>query len=184
MQRSGQSRLKTNYVKMLNATTTYFNGNQTRSTVFIIWASLMAESFTRAPNWTREWDENSENGLQDEEEVATNWSNSVFVSDLNITGENSTSNNTVTTHFIYHSIVWSGSKVGFFLASLLIMVETIVGNFLVVASVLLEKKLQTPFNFYLVNLALTDLNVGLSVMTLFMVYNLYEFFPFGFKACR
>ena len=64
------------------------------------------------------------------------------------------------------------------------MTETIFGNLLVVLSVALEKKLQTPFNYYIVNLALTDLNIGLSVMTLFVIYNLYEYFPFDFNTCR
>lgn len=80
-------------------------------------------------------------------------------------------------------IQWDLSKVGVLIAQVLIMLETIFGNFLVVASVALEKKLQTPFNYYIVNLALTDMNVGLSVMPLFALDNLYGYFPFDVYTC-
>ena len=80
-------------------------------------------------------------------------------------------------------IAWSTSKVLLFIFQLLIMLETIFGNLLVVMSVKLEKKLQTPFNYYIVNLAITDMNVGMSVMSLFAIYNLYEYFPFNNFIC-
>ncbi|XP_076061486.1 alpha-1A adrenergic receptor-like isoform X1 [Oratosquilla oratoria] len=64
------------------------------------------------------------------------------------------------------------------------MIETVVGNFLVILSVKVEKKLQTPFNYYIVNLAFTDMNVGMSVMSLFLIYNLYEYFPFNDYLCN
>ena len=80
-------------------------------------------------------------------------------------------------------IAWSTSKVLLFVFQLLIMLETIFGNLLVVMSVKMEKKLQTPFNYYIVNLAITDMNVGMSVMSLFAIYNLYEYFPFNNFIC-
>ena len=85
--------------------------------------------------------------------------------------------------FIHDEIEWSRSKLGAFLAQMFITAETILGNFLVVLAVAMDKKLQTPFNYYIVNLALTDLNVGMSVMSLYTVYNLYGYFPFNNIAC-
>ncbi|XP_037081037.1 muscarinic acetylcholine receptor M1-like [Pollicipes pollicipes] len=80
-------------------------------------------------------------------------------------------------------VVWSTSKALLFVFQLLVMLETIFGNLLVVLSVKMEKKLQTPFNYYIVNLAITDMNVGISVMSLFAIYNLYGYFPFSTFVC-
>ena len=57
-------------------------------------------------------------------------------------------------------IQWDLSKVGVLIAQVLIMLETIFGN-----------------------LALTDMNVGLSVMPLFALDNLYGYFPFDVYTC-
>lgn len=80
-------------------------------------------------------------------------------------------------------IHWTTSRILLLIIQFVIMVETVLGNLMVILSVKMEKKLQTPFNFYIVNLAFTDMNVGLSVMSLFMVYNLYDYFPFGSFLC-
>lgn len=152
------------------------------STVFIIWASMITE----APNriLSKEWIEQEDDVLPFAEE-ATVWNSSTSLSAINYTENNNNSGVNVSSHFVYYApVIWSGPKIGIFLASLLIMIVTVIGNLLVILSVLLEKKLQTPFNYYLVNLALTDLNVGLSVMTLFILYNLYGYFPFDFNICR
>lgn len=166
---------------MSNATITPV-GNQPKSTVFIIWASVISDIITQPTNWI------------EKEELDVSSENSLLNDDNPFSSTNYIANVNKSFHYKYHNIsgdsfengpiVWSGYKIGFFLASLIIMTETVIGNLLVVLSVLLEKKLQTPFNFYIVNLALTDLNVGLSVMTLFIVYNLYEYFPFDAKTCR
>ena len=166
---------------MSNATGTTsssFLGRQT--SVFIIWASMMAESVTEEPNRTlsNRWIEQEGDTSPLTEEVAVIWSNSTPFPGNETNGTNAT------LPFVFTPIVWSASKAGSFLASLLIMIGTVFGNALVLLSVYFEKKLQTPFNFYLVNLALTDLNVGLSVMTMFIIYNLYEYFPFDFNTCR
>lgn len=142
------------------------------TTVFVIWASIMNDSFIPTPN--SEWDENREDhSLQfwESANLTPNQSENFSVAAGNGT-------------FTLGPIIWRGSKIVSFIASTLIMTETVFGNLLVVLSVALEKKLQTPFNYYIVNLALTDLNIGLSVMTLFIIYNLYEYFPFDFNTCR
>ncbi|XP_045104378.1 5-hydroxytryptamine receptor 1-like [Portunus trituberculatus] len=81
-------------------------------------------------------------------------------------------------------IQWSTFKVVMFVVQFVIMVETVFGNLMVILSVKMEKKLQTPFNYYIVNLAFTDMNVGISVMSLFMIYNLYDYFPFNAFLCH
>lgn len=81
-------------------------------------------------------------------------------------------------------INWTASRITLFIIQFVIMVETVLGNLMVILSVKMEKKLQTPFNYYIVNLAFTDMNVGLSVMSLFMIYNLYDYFPFGSFLCN
>ncbi|KAK3860850.1 hypothetical protein Pcinc_033122 [Petrolisthes cinctipes] len=80
-------------------------------------------------------------------------------------------------------IQWSFSRALLFIFQLVIMVETVLGNLMVILAVKMEKKLQTPFNYFIVNLAFTDMNVGLSVMSFFMVYNLYDYFPFSSFFC-
>ncbi|KAK7086618.1 hypothetical protein SK128_026147 [Halocaridina rubra] len=81
------------------------------------------------------------------------------------------------------NIQWSGGRITLFIVQFIIMIETILGNLMVILSVKVEKKLQTPFNYYIVNLAFTDMNVGMSVMSLFMIYNLYDYFPFNNFLC-
>ena len=81
------------------------------------------------------------------------------------------------------SIRWTTGKILMFILQMVIMLETIFGNLMVVISVIMEKKLQTPFNYYILNLAMTDMNVGLSVMSLFTIYNLYDYFPFNNFLC-
>lgn len=81
-------------------------------------------------------------------------------------------------------INWTPFKITLFIIQFIIMVETVLGNLMVILSVKMEKKLQTPFNYYIVNLAFTDMNVGLSVMSLFMINNLYDYFPFGSFLCN
>lgn len=81
-------------------------------------------------------------------------------------------------------IKWTTFKGVMFVVQFIIMVETVLGNLMVILSVKMEKKLQTPFNYYIVNLAFTDMNVGISVMSLFMIYNLYDYFPFAAPLCH
>ena len=109
---------------------------------------MMAESVTEEPNRTlsNRWIEQDTSPLT--EEVAVIWSNSTPFPGNETNGTNAT------LPFVFAPIVWSASKAGSFLASLLIMIGTVFGNALVLLSVYFEKKLQTPFNFYLVNLAI------------------------------
>ena len=88
-------------------------------------------------------------------------------------------NNTI----VLGPVLWTGRKTGIFIVSVCMMFLTISGNLLVILSVVLEKKLQTAFNYYIVNLACVDLNVACSDMVFFIIYSLYEYFPFNFTTC-
>nr|KAG5708714.1 hypothetical protein BaRGS_034931 [Batillaria attramentaria] len=68
------------------------------------------------------------------------------------------------------------------MALFLIVLVTVVGNALVLAAVAREKRLQTAFNVFIVNLALTDVSVGL-VAGFFAVFNILQTWPFGRVLC-
>lgn len=76
------------------------------------------------------------------------------------------------------------SKIGLFLAGLLVTILTISGNFMVVLAVVIEKRLQTPFNYYILNLALADGNVGVSVMSIYTGFNFHGYFPWSRTVCN
>ena len=64
-----------------------------------------------------------------------------------------------------------------------IVLVTILGNALVLVAVFVNKKLQTTFNFYVVNLAVTDLAVAVTGMTFHTTDNTLGFWPFGEFLC-
>lgn len=61
---------------------------------------------------------------------------------------------------------------------------TIIGNVLVMAAVYAEKKLKTTFNCYIVNLAITDLSVGLIVLPFYSIYTILQYWPLGKCLCN
>ena len=146
--------------------------NQSKSgdqDLFIVWATLVTET-------------------SDEISVGNTWNTTPLEIEeystdpsYNMTSMNNSGSSDVTgLDFVIH---WSGFKVGVLIGTLLILFETVIGNVLVIAAIISDKKLQTPFNYYIMNLAMCDMNVGLSVMTLFVAHNLYEFFPFNTITC-
>lgn len=63
-------------------------------------------------------------------------------------------------------------------------VLAIVGNVLVIIIVLKFKNMRTTTNFYLVNLAISDLLVGLMPIWVHIVASLNEFWVFGSFMCK
>ncbi len=92
-------------------------------------------------------------------------------------------NGTLNAPLLLGPVEWTGSKIGIFFGCFIIMFFTISGNLLVMTSVYFEKKLQTPFNYYLVNLALTDFIVGSIAMSIYTIYTVHGFFPFNYSTC-
>ena len=65
----------------------------------------------------------------------------------------------------------------------IIALVTMLGNALVLVAVFLNKKLQTNFNFYVVNLAVTDFAVGMTGMMLHTTEMILGYWPFGGAIC-
>lgn len=65
----------------------------------------------------------------------------------------------------------------------LLITVTLLGNILVLVAVKREKVLQTPFNYYIVNLAITDIAVAMTAMSFFAIENVVGQWPFGNFLC-
>ncbi|TGZ74773.1 hypothetical protein CRM22_000750 [Opisthorchis felineus] len=64
-----------------------------------------------------------------------------------------------------------------------IVIGTVIGNLLVVLAVALVRKLQTPSNFLIVSLAVSDLLVGLVVMPITIIHDINRQWPFNEALC-
>ena len=60
-----------------------------------------------------------------------------------------------------------------------IVLVTIVGNIIVIVAFVIEKKLRTPFTFYILNLAITDVSVAVTAMSFYTFDILLGWWPFG-----
>ncbi|KAL4216877.1 hypothetical protein ACF0H5_023338 [Mactra antiquata] len=60
---------------------------------------------------------------------------------------------------------------------------TIAGNILVLIAVKMERKLQTSFNYYIVNLAITDAAVAATAMSFKATHTVLGYWPFGEFLC-
>ncbi|KAL3309230.1 receptor [Cichlidogyrus casuarinus] len=69
------------------------------------------------------------------------------------------------------------------IALALVALATIGGNLLIILTVALVDKLRTPCNLLIVNLALTDLLVGVLVMPLTIAHRISLVWPFGATIC-
>ena len=78
-------------------------------------------------------------------------------------------------------ITWANILTGIVLYT--IVVVTICGNLLVLVAVAINKNLQTTFNYYVVNLAITDLAVAVTAMSFHTTDNMLGYWPFGGFLC-
>ncbi|XP_053383429.1 muscarinic acetylcholine receptor M5-like [Mercenaria mercenaria] len=60
---------------------------------------------------------------------------------------------------------------------------TVVGNVLVLVAVKINKKLQTTFNYYIINLAITDVAVAVTAMSFMATHTVLGYWPFGEALC-
>lgn len=65
----------------------------------------------------------------------------------------------------------------------ILTIFTILGNILVLVAVKREKQLQTKFNIYVVNLAVTDLTVAATAMSFYTTDTILGYWPFGKFLC-
>ena len=61
----------------------------------------------------------------------------------------------------------------------MVVVVTVVGNVLVLVVVLKNRRLQTVFNAFIVNLAVTDMAVAVTSMGFFAISTVLQRWPFG-----
>lgn len=78
-------------------------------------------------------------------------------------------------------ITWDKILVGVILYAIILV--TIFGNILVLVAVKVEKKLQTTFNYYIVNLAITDVAVAVTAMSFQATHTVLGYWPFGEILC-
>lgn len=65
----------------------------------------------------------------------------------------------------------------------IIVLTTILGNLLVLIAVAKNKHLQTVFNFYVINLAVTDMLVAVTAMISYTTEVILGYWPFGEFWC-
>ncbi|XP_078673249.1 muscarinic acetylcholine receptor M2-like [Branchiostoma floridae x Branchiostoma belcheri] len=65
----------------------------------------------------------------------------------------------------------------------LISIATVVGNVMVLVALVRERMLRTVYNYFILNLALADLSVGLVIMPLSATYVAFGNWPFGSAMC-
>lgn len=80
-----------------------------------------------------------------------------------------------------YALQWTDIFLGVFLFT--IVLTTIVGNAFVLVAIFREKRLQTSFNYYIVNLAITDILVAVTAMAFFTIDNILKYWPFGEFMC-
>ena len=93
------------------------------------------------------------------------------------------SNVSVLTHQGIHVVhtLWTTILTGVVLYSIVLL--TVFGNLLVLVAVYVNKKLQTTFNYYVVNLAITDFSVAVTAMSFHATDSVLGYWPFGEILC-
>lgn len=82
---------------------------------------------------------------------------------------------------VTNNITWDKVVVGMILYGIVLL--TIAGNSLVLVAVAKTKRLQTVFNFYVINLAVTDIAVAVCAMSFHTTHTLLGYWPFGSFLC-
>ncbi|KAJ8301226.1 hypothetical protein KUTeg_020213 [Tegillarca granosa] len=90
-------------------------------------------------------------------------------------------NTTVVNTSSDYALQWTDIFLGVFLFT--IVLTTIIGNAFVLIAIFREKRLQTSFNYYIVNLAVTDILVAVTAMAFFTIDNILKYWPFGEFMC-
>lgn len=65
-----------------------------------------------------------------------------------------------------------------------VIVTTVLGNLLVIAAIFCDRRLRRVGNIFIVNLAISDILVGVLVTPLALVYQLSDYWPFGSQLCN
>ena len=81
----------------------------------------------------------------------------------------------------FSTVTWSTVVLAVFLYAVTLF--TIFGNILVLIAVKVNKRLQTNFNYYIVNLAITDVGVAITAMSFKATDTILGYWPFGEALC-
>ncbi|KAJ8317615.1 hypothetical protein KUTeg_005519 [Tegillarca granosa] len=65
-----------------------------------------------------------------------------------------------------------------------VIVATVLGNLLVIAAIFCDRRLRRVGNIFIVNLAISDILVGVLVTPLALFYQLSDYWPFGLQLCN
>ena len=95
---------------------------------------------------------------------------------------NETQDSNVTAESIAWRPLWQVITLGFLLS--IVVLVTVSGNLLVIVTVLTQKRLQYPTNFFILSLAVTDFLLGSFVLPLSAVNTLHSKWPFGPVFCN
>ena len=79
------------------------------------------------------------------------------------------------------SLPWTSIFLGVILYTVVLI--TILGNGMVLLAIKREKRLQTVFNYYIVNLAVTDIAVAITAMSFYTLNTILGYWPFGAFMC-
>ncbi|XP_071947421.1 probable G-protein coupled receptor No18 [Antedon mediterranea] len=79
---------------------------------------------------------------------------------------------------------WDSYKIGLITLTLsIIIITTIIGNILVIVSIVTQRALQTVQNYFIVSLAAADLTVAVFVLPISVYYYLIGYWPMSFTVC-
>ncbi|XP_033746495.1 muscarinic acetylcholine receptor M3-like [Pecten maximus] len=87
----------------------------------------------------------------------------------------------ITSTDVVPTVTWRKIIIGIVLYGIVLL--TICGNSLVLVAVAKTKRLQTVFNFYVINLAITDISVAVCAMSLYTTNTVLGYWPFGSFLC-
>jgi hypothetical protein len=77
----------------------------------------------------------------------------------------------------------TGGKIAMGIGLCVIVCITFAGNLIVLLAIKRDKRLQTLFNYYIVNLAVTDMAVAVTAMSFYTIDNILGYWPFGEVLC-
>ncbi|XP_064594836.1 muscarinic acetylcholine receptor M4-like [Liolophura sinensis] len=97
--------------------------------------------------------------------------------------ENQTANNTNVTGDVTEQQGLPADKIIICVVFYIIVIVTIVGNVLVLMAIKAEKRLQTLFSYYIINLAVTDIAVAVTAMSFYTLDVTLGYWPFGEIMC-
>lgn len=93
---------------------------------------------------------------------------------------NSSSGNAVE---IYNDPAWYHASMLLAILAIILLISSCIANTLLTAAIAKFPKLRSNFNFYLLNMAISDILFAIFAMSNFSATMYYGYYPFGFASC-